>query len=761
MPEIEQTISHYRIIEKIGQGGMGEVFLAEDSSLDRKVALKFLPRDMQQEELAHQRFLREAKSAAALDHPFICSIYEVGEVDGQNFISMEYVEGQSLKEKLEGGQLRLEDALQVCTEVADALDMAHQKGIVHRDLKPANIMLTPQGHAKVMDFGLAKRVVTDEGTEQDLTTGLTQEGSTLGTPAYMSPEQVRAWPVDNRTDIFSFGIIFYEMLTGIHPFRRNLPVETTGAILYAEPEPVAKHLPGSTELLQETVGGMLEKNPDQRFKTMGEVVNRLSELTATAAMIKWGASEGGPAEVSAPVIRSIAVMPLINLTGNPEQEYFVDGMTEALITGLSKVGALKVISRSSAMRYKGTDKSLAEIARELKVDALIEGSVLREGDRVGISAELVEADTGHNMWANRYERSITSILALHGEVAEAIARQVHVTLTPQEETLLTATRQVDPRAYEAYLKGMSHLYKLTPPEIEAALHYFEQALETDPDYALAYGGISGVWLCRQQMGLLIPSEATPRVKDAAQKALELDDTLPEVHHLWASIRTWCDWDWEAGEQAFKRALEIKPNYAEALVYYSNLLCYMDRLDEALIMAERGRQLDPLNSIILTISSSVLLYLRRFDDAIMLAQKALRTSPNDPVGHNSLWGSFFMKGMHEESLKSARAFFEGLGLAEISNAMARGYEEDGFSGAMTSAAEIMVAFSEQTYVSPYWIAQMYAYAGEKEKSIEWLEMAYELRDPMMPYIGGFDFDLIVDDPRYQDLLRRMNLSAGEQ
>jgi tetratricopeptide (TPR) repeat protein len=355
---------------------------------------------------------------------------------------------------------------------------------------------------------------------------------------------------------------------------------------------------------------------------------------------------------------------------------------------------------------------------------------------------------------------MTDVLAMYNDVARAIVNEVQITLTPKEETRLASARQINPQAYEAYLKGMSHVYKLTPPEIDAAQHYFERALEADPDYALAYTGISFVWTARQQMGLLIPSEATPKAKAAAQRALELDNTLPEVHSTWAGIKTWNDWDWEGGEQSYKRALELNPNLAEALVFYSTLLCYMDRLDEALEMAERAVQLDPLNSLILTNASSTYFYLHRYDDAIALCQKALQTSPHDPVGHNGLWGGYHVKGMYEESLESAKAYFTGLGLTPIAEAMAQGYEEDGYSGAMTSAAETMEAFSQQTYVSPYYIAQMYSYAGNKEKAIGWLETAYEMKDPMMPYIHAGDFDLLVGDPRYQDLLRRMNLPGGE-
>ena len=311
---------------------------------------------------------------------------------------------------------------------------------------------------------------------------------------------------------------------------------------------------------------------------------------------------------------------------------------------------------------------------------------------------------------------ITDVLVMYGEIAGAIADNIGVKLTADETTRFAPTRQVNPQAYEAYLKGMYHVYKLTPPELDAAQHYFEKALETDPDYALAYTGISFVWVGRQQMGLLIPSEATPKAKAAAQRALELDDTLAEVHYTWGIIKTWSDWDWEGAEQAFKRALELKPNYPEALVYYSNLLCYMDRLDEALAMAERAVQLDPLNSIILTISACTLEYLRRYDDAIERLQNALRTSPNDPVAYNGLWELYYQKGMYEESLKSAKAFFTGLDFAPIAEVMAQGYEEDGYSGAMRSAAETMEAFSKQTYISPDAIARMYAFAGDKEKTM---------------------------------------------
>jgi len=770
----------YKIIEELGRGGMGVVYQAEDTKLKRTVALKFLPPELTHISEVNERFMREAQAAAALDHPNICTVYEFDETEETTFISMAYIEGQSLRKKIESDPLELDESLKIAMQVAEGLQEAHKKGVIHRDIKSANIMVTETAQAKIMDFGLAR---------VSGTTLLTKEGSTMGTIAYMSPEQARGQEVDFRTDIWSLGVVLYEMFSGLLPFKGEHDQSVVYSILNEKPKPVTDLRSEIPMSIGQVVSKALEKNPDERYQHIEELLDDLKSISAgivpdeikvrlrKAKLLKrkrailYAGSAGFVILMivlaltlftgRSDAIESIAVLPLENLTGDAEKDYFVDGITDELIGHLGQISALRVISRQSVMQYRGSDKPLPEIARELNVDAVLEGSVQQVGDSVRIRVQLIDVlPQERNLWGQTYERAMTDVLEMYNEVARAIVNEVQITLTPKEETRLASALQVNPQAYEAYLKGISHLYKLTPPELDAALHYFEQALETDPNYALAYTGISFVWVGRQQMGLVIPSEATPKAKEAAQRALELDDTLAEVHYTWAIIRTWSDWDWEGGEQAFKRALELKPNYAEALVYYSNLLCYVGRLDEALAKAERAVQLDPLNSIILTISGSVLEYLHRFDDVIELAQKALRTSPNDPVGHNSLWGSYYMKGMYEESLESAKALFMGLGFAEIAEVMAQGYEEDGYSGAMTSAAEIMVAFSKQTYISPYYIAMMYAFAGDKENTIEWLEKGYEMKDPMMPYISAFTFDLLDDEPRYQDLLRQMNLPEGK-
>jgi serine/threonine-protein kinase len=777
-----QMLAHYRLVEKIGEGGFGEVWRSQDTHLgDRNVAVKVLRSGLVSDDAVRGRFRREALALSELNHPNIATVHDFDTQDGVDFIVMEYVDGPTLKDRLKEGPLPEEEVLQLGAQIAEGLSSAHCKGILHRDLKPANIRITTEGILKILDFGLAKilRPRIDPEKTETLTLGL------VGTPAYMAPEQARQQSVDPRTDVYAAGTLLYEMATGKHPFASSDPKQLFENIASAEPtspRAIRRELSVGLEVVVSTA---MAKDPIQRYASGTLLLEALERVRAGRRPQKWPAprqvlilaivatlivttwlvvaSIQGRwpfASAGGEPIRSIAVLPLENLTGDKDKEYFVDGVTDELIGHLGQIGALRVISRQSAMRYRDSDKLLPEIAEELNVDAVVVGSVQRAGESVRIRVQLIDVLPEERiLWGQMYENPMAEILAVYNEVARAIVSEVQIALTPNEETRLASARLVDAEAYEAYLKGMSHAFKLTPPELDAAQHYFERALDTDPDYALAYAGISFIWVARQQMGLLIPSEATPRAKEAAQKALELDDTLSEVHGTWASIKTWSDWDWEGGEQSFKRALELNPNNAEALVYYSNLLCYMDRLDEAMEMAERAVQLDPLNSITLTISACTLSYLQRYDDAIERYQFALGTSPNDPVAHNGLWEIYHAKGMYEESLESAKAFFTGLGFAEIAEVMAHGYEEGGYSWAMRSAAETMEAFSKQTYVSPDAIARMYAFAGDKEKTIEWLEMGYEMRDPMMPYVGAFTYDLLDGDPRYQDLLRRMNLPDG--
>jgi TolB-like protein/Flp pilus assembly protein TadD len=625
-------------------------------------------------------------------------------------------------------------------------------------------------------------VVTDEGTEQDLTSGLTREGTTLGTPAYMSPEQVRAQPVDHRSDIFSFGIILYEMLTGIHPFRRSRPVETMGAILHEEPEPLGEFLPGSTELLQQTISQLLAKNPDERVQTVEEVKSRLDQLSSpdlqltafmrsrlgkraalglttliAIALFGWWALREGTTDVSGPIISSIAVLPLENLSGDSEQDYFVDGMTDALITDLSKIGALHVIARHSAMRYKGTDKPLAEIAQELNVVGVVQGSVQREADQVQITARLIEAATGQKFWGESYERNLTSILGLQSEVAQAIAREIQVALTPGEETLLTPTRQVNPEAYDAHLKALLYLRKLTKPDVETALEYCQLSIQKDPNYAPAHAGIAGVWLCLQQMGFVPTHVAGPKAREAIRKALELDNTTVRAHLALAVVKCWMDWDWEGAETAFRRAIELNPNYAEPRGFYAMFLRIMKRQDQAIAQIERALELDPLNPMTWVQYAYLLKSMGRYDEAIEVHRDVLRTDPNHPSALAGLETLFYTKGMYEEAVNFAKADAAARRNPELEHALMRGYEEAGYLGAYSRAAETLVALSGTAYVPAPVIAKVYAMSGQKPKALEWLDRGFEERHPLMLEIieAGLVSATLHDEPRFQDLLRRMN------
>jgi len=456
---------------------------------------------------------------------------------------------------------------------------------------------------------------------------------------------------------------------------------------------------------------------------------------------------------------SIAVLPLKNLTGDAQQDYFADGATDELIGQLSQINALRVISRRTVMQYKGTEKSLPEIARELNVDAVVDGTVYQVGENVRIRVQLIDTlPEERNLWAQTYEREGTDVLVMYGEMARAIADNTKVELTADEKTRLASARKVDPKAYEACLKGMSHWYKLTPPDFDVAQQYFESALEIDPDYALAHTGMFLVLAGRAQLGLLPPGEVLPKAKAFLLKAFELDDSLVEAHFAMAAMKTWLEWDWESGEASFLRAIELNPNYPDALVYYSNLLCYLDRPDEAMAQAEKALELDPLNSLFMGIYGNSLVMLGRYDEAAIQARNALKTSPNDPVGHSILMEVFHIKGQYEEALAEAKAFFTAIGLDPFVEVIEQGYEKNGYSGAMRSAAETLAAFSQEAFISPWFIAFVYAASGDKEKSLEWLEKGYEIKDPNMPYIKGNGIidNLLHDNPRFQDLLRRMNL-----
>ena len=779
-----RKLGPYEILSLIGAGGMGEVYKAKDTRLRRTVAVKVLPSHLSSDAERRGRFEREARAASALNHPNITTVYDIGQDEGTRYIVMEFVAGKTFRQLVDDGPLSTKKMLPLATQIAEGLSKAHAAGIVHRDLKPENVMVTDDGLVKILDFGLAKLMPqsTNVGSDMATVTKATREGTVLGTVQYMSPEQAAGRRLDFRSDQFSFGSILYEMATGKLAFKKGTIPQTLAAIIDNEPEPLRKLNKEIPAELSAIVERCLAKDPGERYESTADLAAELKTVPETSPAwrarrrVLWAAAglvatslvwvfgpnlvrlseRVFPSATRAP-IESIAVLPLHNLSGDPEQEYFADGLTEALITDLAKIGALKVISRTSAMRYKGTDKPLSEIAQELNVDAVIEGSALRSGDRVRITAQLIDVETDQHLWAETYERDFQDLLVLQSEVAQAVAREIEVALTPEETARLASARPVNPEAHENYLKGVFHYQKLTPPDLDAALSYFELALEKDPDYAPAYVGIARVWGGRGQMGYVPASEAAPKKKAAVLKALELDESLPEAHHALATTETWSEWDWPSAERAFERTIELNPNYAEARAYYSHFLNIMGRPDEAMAQIERALELDPFNDLYQSLYGVDLIFVRRYDEAIEQFRKSLRTSPGNPVALLRLSTAFDLKGMYEEALEAQKSFLATVDDRESEEALMRGYEEAGYAGAMRRLADLAAARSRETHAGPMGVVSLYLRAGENDLALEWLERAFVDRDPNLPFISvSPPFDSVRDDPRFQDLLRRMNL-----
>jgi serine/threonine-protein kinase len=769
---IGKKIGSFEIVRMIGHGGMGVVYLARDTRLKRSVAIKSMPAQLKDDSTARMRFSREAELLASLNHPSIAVIYDIIEQDdGAGYLVLEYVPGETLTERIKREPLKLEEALSIARQIAQAVSAAHKKGIIHRDLKPGNIKLTPEGRIKVLDFGLAKPSVS-EGIDIEITS--TEPGHIIGTPAYMSPEQARGNPTDHRTDIWSFGCIIYQMLTGHSPFESDTATDTLARIIERQPD--WELLPNETpENIRVLLRRCLEKNQDERLGDIADAAIEIREtLNLPAAPVRtlwrWTMAIGlvvvaivvglnigrwreklmdgaGPGR-----IESLAVLPLQNLTGDPEQEYFADGMTEALIANLGKIGALQIRSRTSIMQYKDVKKSLPEIARELNVDAVVEGSVVRVAEQVRITAQLIHAPTDTHLWVDSYERDLRDILTLQSEVAQAIARQIEITVTPDQEARLAATRPVNPETYEAYLKGMFHLNKMTPEGTEKGLDYLRQAIEKDPEDPLAYGGMALGYVASAH-GPGAPPDALPRAKAAALKALELDETLTEAHAALAQIKLYGDWDWKAAEQAFQRALELNPNLALTRANYSWYLQLFGHTDEALEEMRRVQEVDPLTPLWPAWQGWQYWLAGQYDKAIDEARKSLELDSDFAVGLVALGSAYADKGMYEEAIKAhqragvvSRAWKSALG---CTYAMAGRQDE-----ARLVLAELE---ADPTPWDTFFIAQIYAVLAEKDEAFRWLEAAYEPpRHPHVPWISHPPaFKPLHDDPRFGHLLSRMN------
>lgn len=825
-----QVIGHYEVVRPLGRGGMGAVYLARDTQLDRRVALKLLHAHFTTDADRVRRFRREARAVSALNHPNILTIYEVGRAGEIHFIATEFIEGETLRAAIRGGGLTLGAVLDMAIQAVGAVAAAHEAGIIHRDLKPENLMVRPDGLVKVLDFGVAKlaeRPLRAPPPDADLVTADTEPGVVIGTINYMSPEQARGLDVDARTDIFSLGVMLYELITGAVPFAGATTGDVIVSILCQEPPPLARRSPKVPDRLQQIVSRALAKEREQRYQRAAELLGELKGLkqelewaskskrpdAAASSEVTLSLPVGGRAAVAgdlqtlttagagrrtssvkrfigrvkrgrkavalalaapalllagmfagqhlltgrAPAVDSIAVLPFVNAGADPQAEYLPDGITESIINSLSQLPQLRVMARSTVFSYQGQSVDPRQVGAALGVRAVVTGRVRKRDEALTIVAELVDVSDGSRLWGAQYDRRSADILAVQAEIAREIAATLRLRLSGDQQRQLAKRFAGDSEAYQLYLKGRYYQYQFTRESGEGALAYFTQAIAADPSLALAYAGVADIYSDFSSQ-YLPPGEAMPRAKAAALRALELDDTLAEAHQSLAAIRWWGDWDGPGAERAFKRAIELNPNFAMARTYHAEFLTQQGRFDEALAEAHRAQQLDPLSPHTGDVLNNIYYFARQYDRAIEECRKAIVLNPGYARAHLTLGRAYRQKAMY---LEAAAELSQALALNrhdQYLSELAHVYAVSGRRGEALRIINELEGQAARRQVSPVYIAKIYAGLGDKDRAFEWLRRGYaERSDHLVSLRVDPAYDSLRSDPRFVDLLRGVGLA----